>query len=123
MKLRGVGVKVRSLWSKEVLTDTENDGAKCLLAKYARLIRHLIYQQRLNLRQFAIPCSTALTEVKFPSVENPKLTNVLTLKSGVDQNIATHATPIARTFFHVKISTFPVLFPDPFNCVSFGLTE
>ena len=36
------------------------------------------------------------TEIKVPSVENPELTNVLPLRPGVGQNIATHAVSAAR---------------------------
>ena len=39
-------------------------------------------------------------EIMVPSVENPKLANFLTLKSG--QNIAMHASSTTRNFFHVK---------------------
>ena len=48
------------------------------------------------------------TEIKVPSVENPELTNVLPLRPGVGQSIATHASPAAMNFFLVLISTFPV---------------
>ena len=46
---------------------------------------------------------TADAEISVPSVENPELTNVLPLKPGVGQNIAVHASPTARNFFHVLI--------------------
>ena len=49
-------------------------------------------------------------EIKDPSVENPELINGLCLKPGVGHNIATHASPAARSFFLVLISTFQVLF-------------
>ena len=43
--------------------------------------------------------------MKVPSVENPELTNVLHLKPGAGQNIATHAFPTTRNLFLVLIST------------------
>ena len=43
------------------------------------------------------------TEVKMPTVENPMLTNVLPLKTGVGQSKAMHALPIAKNFFLVLI--------------------
>ena len=43
--------------------------------------------------------------MKVPSVENPELTNVLHLKPGVGQNIATHASPTTMNLFLVLIST------------------
>ena len=49
---------------------------------------------------------TTDVEIKVPSVENSELTNVLPLKPGVGQNIATQASPTARNFFLVLISTF-----------------
>ena len=49
--------------------------------------------------------------IKAPSVENPELTNVLPLKLGIAQNIATHASPTARNVFLVLISTFSVRSP------------
>ena len=39
---------------------------------------------------------TADVEISNPSVENPELTNVLPLRPGVGQNIATHAVSAAR---------------------------
>ena len=53
-----------------------------------------------------------------PAVENPELTNVFPLKPGVEQNIATHASPTASNFFFVLISTFPVHSPS-FSSKSF----
>ena len=50
-------------------------------------------------------------EMKVLSVENPEQTNVLTLKPGVDENIAMHTSPIARNFLLVLIST--VQAPSP----------
>ena len=47
-------------------------------------------------------------KIKVPSVENSELTNLLTLKPGVGQNIATDASPTARNFFLDQISTFLV---------------
>ena len=47
-------------------------------------------------------------EIKVPSVENPKLIDVLSLKPAVGQNIATHALPTARNFHVVLISIFQV---------------
>ena len=38
-------------------------------------------------------------EIKVPSVENPKLSKVLSSKPGAGQNIAMHASPTARNFF------------------------
>ena len=38
--------------------------------------------------------STADTEIKISSVENPELTNVIPLKPGVSQTVATHASSI-----------------------------
>ena len=61
-----------------------------------------------------------------PSVENPELTNVvLPLKTGTDQNIARHASPIARSICLVQFSTFRSihlhffykLFPCLFNAL------
>ena len=46
-------------------------------------------------------------------LENSELTNVLPLKPGAGQNITTHASPTARNFFLVLISTFQP-FPTPF---------
>ena len=40
------------------------------------------------------------------SVENPALTNVLRLKPGVGQNVATHASPTSGIFFFIPSSTF-----------------
>ena len=51
---------------------------------------------------------TANTETKVQSVRNPELTNVLLLKPGVGQNIATCTPPTDRNFFPVLISTFLV---------------
>ena len=52
-------------------------------------------------------------EIKILSVENPGMNYVLLLKSGVVQNIATHASPIDMNFFLVLISTFSV-YSHPF---------
>ena len=56
-------------------------------------------------------------EIEVSSVENPEMTDVLPLNPGVGQNIATHASLIARNFFLVLISTFlvhsPSFFPNP----------
>ena len=60
---------------------------------------------------------TAVAEIKAPSLENPKLTNVLPLKPGVGQNIATHASPTAKIFFLRKVKS--VASP----CSVDGLTE
>ena len=54
---------------------------------------------------------TADAEINVPSVENPKLTDVLP-KPEAGQNIATHASPTARNLFLVIISTFPVHSPS-----------
>ena len=75
------------------------------------------------------------TQKLVPPVENPELTDVLPLKPGVCQNIATHASPTARNFFlaliwmGVKhqltylIWTFPVhspsFFPSPKSLPTF----
>ena len=40
---------------------------------------------------------TADADIQVRSVENPELTNVLSLKPGVGQIIAMHASPTART--------------------------
>ena len=50
------------------------------------------------------------TEIKVPSVENPELTNVLPLRPGVGQNIATHAVSAARD---VLLLFFSVLHAGP----------
>ena len=44
--------------------------------------------------------STVDAEIKVPSFESPKLTKFAPLKPGVGQNIATHALPAVRKFFH-----------------------
>ena len=49
------------------------------------------------------------SEIKVPSVENPELTNCLSLKPGVGQNIAMHASPTARNNLLVLISTSLIL--------------
>ena len=49
------------------------------------------------------------TEVKMPTVENPMLTNVLPLKTGVGQNKAMHALPTAKNFFLVLILDLPIV--------------
>ena len=46
---------------------------------------------------------TADVEIKVHSVENPDRTDVLLLKQGVVQNVASHASPTARILFHVLI--------------------
>ena len=46
---------------------------------------------------------TANAESNVPSVANPELTSALSLKPGVGQNIASHASPNARIFFLVLI--------------------
>ena len=46
------------------------------------------------------------------------MTNVFPLRSGVDQNIATHASPTARNAFLVLISTYPCV--CEFVCVCVG---
>ena len=72
---------------------------------------------RLN-KETVVSCQTdpqwgtADAEIKVLSVENPGLTNVLPLKLGVGQNIAMHASPTARNYFLVLISTFPVHSPS-----------
>ena len=47
-------------------------------------------------------------KLRSPLVENPELTDVLLLKSGVSGNIGMHASPTARNF----CSSFPL--SDPF---------
>ena len=54
-------------------------------------------------------CVRADAEIKVSSVVNPALTNVVSLKPGIGQNIAAHASPTARNFFLALISTFLVL--------------
>ena len=49
--------------------------------------------------------ATADAEIKVPFIENPELTNVLPLKLAVGQNLTMHASPAARNFFNVLIST------------------
>lgn len=60
-------------------------------------------------------CGTADAEVKVSTIENPELTDALSLKCGVAQNIATDASPTARNVFLVRISTFPVHSPFTFS--------
>ena len=50
-------------------------------------------------------------EIKVPSFENQELTNVPLLKPGAEQNIATHASPIARNLSLVLISAVLVQSP------------
>ena len=45
------------------------------------------------------------------------MTNVFPLRSGVDQNIATHASPTARNAFLVLISTYPCVCECGCGCV------
>ena len=47
--------------------------------------------------------SCSRVKIKVPSVENPGLTNVLSLKPGAGQNTTTHASPTARNFVLVLI--------------------
>ena len=49
-------------------------------------------------------------EIDVRSVENPELTNALSLH-GEDQNIAMHASPTAGIVFFVLFSLFPVHLP------------
>ena len=51
-------------------------------------------------------------EINVPSVENSELTNVLPLKPGIGQNIATLALLTARNFFQVQMYTFLVHSPS-----------
>ena len=53
-----------------------------------------------------------------PYFENPKLTNVLPLKSGSAHDVAIHALSTAGSFFHVLISAFLVLLPAFFQILS-----
>ena len=56
------------------------------------------------------------TEIKVSSTENPELTNVLPLKPGVGQNIATHESPTARNFFCLNfyfLVPLTFIFPNP----------
>ena len=46
---------------------------------------------------------SADADSKVPSVETPRLTNVLLLKPGIGQNIATHASPTVRYFCLVLV--------------------
>ena len=57
---------------------------------------------------------TADADVRVPSVGNAELTYwyVLLWKPGEGQNMAMHASPTARNFFLVLISTFPVHSPS-----------
>ena len=51
---------------------------------------------------------TADAEIKVPYVENTELANGFSLKPGVGQNLATYASLTAKSFFLVRISTFPI---------------
>ena len=62
-------------------------------------------------------CGTADAEIKVLYVENPELTNALSVKPAVGQHIASLASPTARNFLFVLISTSAVhssssVFPD-----------
>ena len=46
--------------------------------------------------------STTDADIKVPSVENPELTDILPLKTGVSHNITMHASLTARNFFLVQ---------------------
>ena len=46
--------------------------------------------------------STTDADVRVPSVENPELTDILPLKTGVSHNITMHASLTARNFFLVQ---------------------
>ena len=72
-----------------------------------------------------VPCSGVLQmqKLRTPSVDNPELTHVLSLKPGVSQNIAMHVLPPDRNVFPVLISAFlvhpPSFYSNPpllFNC-------
>ena len=62
---------------------------------------------------------TADAEIKVPSVVNPELANVLTLKPGVGQNLVVHALSTARNIFLVLDDLF--LFPSPFTFIFFQI--
>ena len=60
---------------------------------------------------------TADAEMNVPSAENPELSQVSTVKPGVDQNIASHALPAAMNYIFeflplwlVKFLFCPILF-------------
>ena len=67
----------------------------------SRVYMYTYYTYCQHHNDFAWGCTHSETldaEIQDPSVENPVLTNVLHLKSGVGQNIAMHASPTARNF-------------------------
>ena len=59
---------------------------------------------------------TVGAEIKVPYVENPELWNVLSLKPGVGQNIAMHASPTARKVSIVLSDN--ICRPSPFTMFS-----
>ena len=62
---------------------------------------------------FGLPAGgIADAEIKTWAGENPELKNVLPLKPGAGQIIATHASPTTRILFLVLISTCPVHSPS-----------
>ena len=67
---------------------------------------------------------TTDAEIKAPSVEKPELTNILPLKPGVCQNIATDASPTAENFclvfiFQVRSLHFFQTLSLLLKCISF----
>ena len=54
-------------------------------------------------------------EISVPYAENPELTNVLPLKPGADQNIATYVSPAARNCFSCPFSALQVCSPSMFS--------
>ena len=80
----------------------------------------------------AAPCEipqwgTADAEFKVPSIEDPELAHIISLNPREGPNMATHASPTARHFCHVRFSTFPIHSPLLFqilslilSCLSFG---
>ena len=79
----------------------------------------VVQQNRQGIFVTNTQCGTANAKIKIPYAESPEMTKVLLLKPGVGQNITTHASPIARNFFFVLSSSFPVhsssFFPNPLN--------
>ena len=57
------------------------------------------YWSSFSFSVVSLQLGTVGTEIKVSSVENPELTNVLPLKPGLGQKIATHASPTTRNFF------------------------
>ena len=70
--------------------------AAVTVTKLRKYVRHFRFESR--------QWSTADAEIEVASVEKAELTNVLPLKPGVGQSIATHASSTARNFLLVLIS-------------------